>query len=63
MLCFGYDLSHLTDEEMEQRLCAGAKVIASTGVTTKEAAEAMQSLLQVINLAERQGSRHNSYQG
>lgn len=61
MLFFGYDLSHLTDEEMEERVAEGAKVIASTGFTTKEAAEAMRRLLQVVDAAERK--RYNSCQG
>ncbi|KKN18271.1 hypothetical protein LCGC14_0957600 [marine sediment metagenome] len=41
LLFFGCDVSHLSDEELIERIHIMHKVIASAGLTVKEASEAL----------------------
>lgn len=42
MLLFGRDLSHLPDEEIEERVFEACKIIQKAGITTEEASKAFQ---------------------
>jgi len=44
MLFFGYDLSDVTDEELEDNAVRAARMIARAMPTVQEAAEAMKTL-------------------
>lgn len=39
MMLFGCDLSHLTEQEIEERLFEACKIIQSSGITVAQAAE------------------------
>ena len=41
---FGHDMSHLTDEELEERVKAAHKVIGSAGITMAEGSERLRAL-------------------
>ena len=44
MLFFGYDISDMTDEEIEEGLVKISEIVSKTGVTTKQAADALSQL-------------------
>lgn len=51
MLFFGYDLEAVTDEELEERLVEGMKLLARAMPTVREAAEACSSLARAMSEA------------
>lgn len=48
MFFFGYDLSHLSDEELEERLTFASKLVARCGVTAKEATQCILHITKTI---------------
>ena len=44
MLFFGYDISDMTDEEIEEGLTRISEMVSKTGVTTKQATDALKQL-------------------
>lgn len=49
MLFFGYDLSHLTDEKLEEHLTFASKQVAMCGVTAKEATQSLLYITKAIH--------------
>lgn len=49
MLLFGYDISYMTDEDIEKGIMQFANLISNSGVKAKEAGEALRKMMQNLS--------------